>query len=245
MTATRSKQQTEGKFTVLNALGRTGRALGRLVWLFVGSLAAGCRALYRTGPVQTALSRCRQGLIRLGRGIATGVSTANDWFYRRFGRTLTLGLAGLGFTSFVLVPDLGGLYQGVDWDSDLDCLAMNIYHEARNEPKVGKLAVGHVVMNRVFDRRFPGTVCEVVMQGGQERHNYCQFSWWCDGKDDQPLNQRAWVESQYLASRIFSGSHKDPTGGALWYHADYVNPSWSKTLVQGPQIGRHKFYQRP
>ncbi len=45
MTAMRSKRQTEGNFTVLNALGWTGRALGRLVWLLLGGLAAGCRAV--------------------------------------------------------------------------------------------------------------------------------------------------------------------------------------------------------
>jgi spore germination cell wall hydrolase CwlJ-like protein len=80
------------------------------------------------------------------------------------------------------------------------------------------------------------------MQGSQSRRNACQFSWWCDGKDDRPLNPRAWAESQFLASRIFAGNSSDPTEGALWYHADYVAPAWGKTLVQGPQIGRHKFY---
>ena len=47
----------------------------------------------------------------------------------------------------------------------LMCMAINIYHEARNESVIGQIAVGQVVMNRVADERFPNTVCEVITQG--------------------------------------------------------------------------------
>ena len=40
----------------------------------------------------------------------------------------------------------------------LMCMAINIYHEARNESVIGQIAVGQVVMNRVADERFPNTV---------------------------------------------------------------------------------------
>ena len=63
---------------------------------------------------------------------------------------------------------------------EISCLALNIYFEARNEPNEGKLAVSHVVMNRVMSSRFPGTVCKVIQQGGEIRRYRCQFSWWCD-----------------------------------------------------------------
>lgn len=127
-------------------------------------------------------------------------------------------------------------------DSDLSCLALNIYHEARGEPESGKLAVGHVVLNRARDRRFPDRVCDVVRQGGEEVRHGCQFSWWCDGRSDRPNNAVAWQESLDYAGEILDGKTKDPTGGALWYHADYVEPPWSKVLTSGPQIGRHVFY---
>jgi spore germination cell wall hydrolase CwlJ-like protein len=45
---------------------------------------------------------------------------------------------------------------------DVHCLAQNIYHEARGEPMAGKLAVGHVVLNRMADRRFPQLACSVI-----------------------------------------------------------------------------------
>ena len=49
-------------------------------------------------------------------------------------------------------------------ETELKCMAENIYFEARHEPMVGKIAVGHVVMNRIEDSRFPNTICEVVHQ---------------------------------------------------------------------------------
>ena len=45
------------------------------------------------------------------------------------------------------------------------CLALNIYHEARNQEVDGMYAVADVVMNRVEDYRYPSSVCGVVKQG--------------------------------------------------------------------------------
>jgi spore germination cell wall hydrolase CwlJ-like protein len=98
---------------------------------------------------------------------------------------------------------------------EIECLALTIYFEARGEPDIGKLAVGHVVMNRVTDPRFPGNVCEVVREGGQEVLHQCQFSWWCDGQSDEPNEATAWRESRSLARRVFRHYSGDPTSGAL------------------------------
>ena len=46
----------------------------------------------------------------------------------------------------------------------IQCLAMNMYHEARDQGTAGRLAVSAVVLNRVNDDRFPDSVCEVVLQ---------------------------------------------------------------------------------
>ena len=94
-----------------------------------------------------------------------------------------------------------GKAQNID---ELKCMAENIYFEGSAEPMIGKIAIGHVVMNRIQDERFPNTICEVVHQGpvteswktkkdptlpDSERKFYpiknrCQFSWWCDGQKD-------------------------------------------------------------
>jgi len=124
----------------------------------------------------------------------------------------------------------------------ISCLALTIYHEARGESERGKLAVGHVVMNRTRSVLFPASVCDVVRQGGQRRDR-CQFSWWCDGRSDRPKDQAALRESLWLAEEIYYGCTRDPTAGALWYHSTAVKPSWSKSFGRGKRIDRHVFYR--
>lgn len=133
---------------------------------------------------------------------------------------------------------------GFDIESELQCLALNIYFEARSESEAGKRAVGHVVMNRVVDPRFPGWVCEVVRQGGEWPRNRCQFSWWCDGLSDKPRDQASWNRSWDAAYQVYWGYSEDPTDGALWYHAVYVKPAWRKLMGTGKKIGRHIFYSK-
>ena len=38
--------------------------------------------------------------------------------------------------------------------------------------------------------------------------------------------------------------YKDLVGGALWYHADYVQPKWTKKMEQTTVIGKHIFYKK-
>ena len=47
---------------------------------------------------------------------------------------------------------------------DLTCMAENIYYEAGGESYTGKLAVGHVVLNRKRDHRYPNSICKVIHQ---------------------------------------------------------------------------------
>ena len=127
-------------------------------------------------------------------------------------------------------------------EEELNCLALNIYHEARNEPDEGQVAVAHVVLNRISDPRFPATVCKVIRQGGERVRHRCQFSWWCDGRSDRPRNSRKWQSIKSMAEAVYWGRSQDPTGGALWYHADYVSPYWGRVFKRSRQIGRHIFY---
>ena len=144
------------------------------------------------------------------------------------------------------------------------CLAENIYHEARNQGTAGWLAVAAVTLNRVTDRRFPNTICEVVFQAETteswrtkskdvpdiERIYYpvrhrCQFSWYCDGKPDD-INQLGIYMDIMQFSKILLTSRVmmfDITDGATFYHADYVMPSWAKSKIKTIEIGDHIFYR--
>ena len=130
------------------------------------------------------------------------------------------------------------------------CLALNTYHEAKNQSMVGQIAVAEVVMNRVADRRYPNTVCEVVKQGPKYKgsdipvRHKCQFSWFCDGKSDLPKNEKAWKKAQdYAYLVLYNRIAIDITEGATHYHAISVNPYWAKTLKRVARIGKHIFYR--
>ena len=127
-------------------------------------------------------------------------------------------------------------------EDELSCLALTVYFEARGEPDLGKAAVAHVVLNRVADARFPDSVCKVVRQGGQQTRYRCQFTWWCDGLSDTPRKGPDWELTKTMARKVFWGYSEDPTAGALWYHADYVQPDWASVYRKTSKIGRHIFY---
>ncbi len=153
-----------------------------------------------------------------------------------------LALAGTAVALGGMLAAAPAAAADIDVKGELECLALTIYFEARGEPDVGKLAVGHVVMNRTQHPLFPRQVCQVVRQGGDKLRYRCQFTWWCDGRSDQPRDRRAWGISRALAGLVYWDYSRDPTAGALWYHADYVRPSWQDDLTRGPKIGRHVFY---
>ena len=125
----------------------------------------------------------------------------------------------------------------------LICLALNVYHEARGEPEEGRVGVAWVVVNRAADPGFPPTVCEVVIQGGERLHR-CQFSWWCDGRSDQPRDTEAWKAALVTAGMMVLGTVPDPTGGALYYHTLNVRPAWRLRFKVTGTIGQHIFYRR-
>jgi spore germination cell wall hydrolase CwlJ-like protein len=144
------------------------------------------------------------------------------------------------FSLSVALP--AGAEPRINIAEEIGCLALNIYFEARGEPELGKIAVAHVVLNRVADRRFPSTVCDVVRQGGEDKLHHCQFSWWCDGQSDRPRDARSWDNVKAIAHMVYWGFTPDPTDGALWYHADSVSPYWRTAFIRGPKIGQHQFY---
>ncbi len=128
-------------------------------------------------------------------------------------------------------------------ESELQCMTMNLYHEARGEEAVGIIAVGKVVLNRVNSKRFPNTVCKVVKQGGQKRRYRCQFSWWCDGQDDEPGDKKAWKKMELYAKLVFLNRIADPSAGSLFYHTVSVEPYWAASMTRAVTLGSHVFYQ--
>jgi spore germination cell wall hydrolase CwlJ-like protein len=122
------------------------------------------------------------------------------------------------------------------------CLAQAVYFEARGESSLGQMAVAHVVLNRVRDRRYPNTICAVVFQN-DHRRNRCQFSFACDGQPDRAYNQKAWRTALKLSLKTLAGATDDITLASTHYHATYVAPYWASHLKPTVQFGQHLFYR--
>ena len=135
--------------------------------------------------------------------------------------------------------------------TQLECMAKNIYFEAAIESTAGKLAVAQVTLNRVNSTRFPNTICGVVKQGRHYSNGFpvrdrCQFSWYCDGKHDEPFQGKMWKESTELARYVMKHPNlKDITDGSTHYHADYIpDPRWANPKERTVKIDTHIFYKK-
>jgi N-acetylmuramoyl-L-alanine amidase len=137
-----------------------------------------------------------------------------------------------------------------DAREEVECLAENIYFESAMEPTEGKLAVAFVTMNRLKSGKFADSICGVVKQKIQ---NVCQFSWWCEDKPKAIATSKVLTNGDnklYNAIRdiamfVYINYERvsDPSNGAMFYHADYVNPRWPN-MIRTNIIGRHIFYNR-
>lgn len=120
-------------------------------------------------------------------------------------------------------------------EREVQCLADNIYHEARGETIKGQIAVAQVTLNRVLhDTHFKSTICGVVYEKSQ-------FSW-TDDKSKRIRDSKTWLKTKALAQSILDGYNHIPNFNALYYHANHVKPRWSKTKQIITTIGSHVFY---
>ena len=124
----------------------------------------------------------------------------------------------------------------------VDCLTAAIYYEAAWETLDGQRAVAQVVLNRMRHPAYPKTVCGVVFQGST-RTTGCQFSFTCDGSMNRAPNEAAWSRARQVAVAALNGYVMRKVGNATHYHADYVAPYWSPTLLKVTTIGAHVFYR--
>ena len=134
----------------------------------------------------------------------------------------------------------------------LACMGEALYWEGRNQSVNGMTGIAHVIMNRVASPYFPDTVCGVVHQGPRNgskitKHR-CQFSYFCDGKNDlYPVNNNldevvAADNADLVAENVMYNETDDTTNGSDHYHANYVVPKWSKVYPLQTTIETHLFY---
>ena len=129
---------------------------------------------------------------------------------------------------------------------DVNCLAKNIYFEARDQKPKGQIAVALVTINRVKSKRFPNSICKVVEQANRKNGKLvlhkCHFSWFCDGKSDTPRDKMSWDISLLIARAMLRNPMRDFLHGATHYHRIDVDPYWNKKMLKFSTIGDHIFY---
>lgn len=136
----------------------------------------------------------------------------------------------------LLLPSLAFGSVSVSSD-DLKCLTDNLYFEAAGEPIAGQALVGHSVINRVKDKRWKDSVCEVIYQPKQ-------YSWTLSPtKEIDDFRTYQFLES--LAFTLLSNMDAEEATGVTNYlrcdHRDQVD--WWKSMDFLGRIGDHCFYK--
>ena len=210
------------------------------------------------------------GLLSLWKKDGTASKSAcNDmwpWLSREVGiRVFRVESSGVVFAAFTLVaaaraqaplelpvfaPPSGAVAPFVLKTGDHDrarairCLTQAIYYEAASEPRAGQEAVAQVVLNRLKHPAFPKSVCGVVYEGS-ERGTGCQFTFTCDGSLARSPVLLRWDAAEQVATAALSGHVANQVGSSTHYHAAWMTPYWSASLVRTQQIGGHVFYRMP
>jgi hypothetical protein len=120
---------------------------------------------------------------------------------------------------------------------EFDCLAKNIFFEAGVEDRDGKIAVGQLVIQRMENKRWSQSICDVV-------YSKYQFSWTSDSeKKKETPSGVLWDASRRAARDVLAGERIPELMDALFYHANYISPpDWASEQYKVAQIGTHVFY---
>lgn len=119
----------------------------------------------------------------------------------------------------------------------MHCLAGAVYFESRGEELAGQLAVAQVVINRSEDRRWPASYCGVVYQRSQ-------FSFVRGGRmPNINTSSAAWGRAKAVARIAHDGMWESEAADAVYFHANYVRPRWSRAKTPLARIDTHVFYR--
>ena len=120
------------------------------------------------------------------------------------------------------------------------CLAKAMYYEANGGKDSELLNVGHVVLNRVKNNKFPNSVCSVIA----DKKHTIQFPWYYQSK--RGLDGKSYENIKVLAKKLYSefvnDTRRDTTNGSLFFHSKRINPKWRYQRVS-VNDSLHSFYK--
>lgn len=117
---------------------------------------------------------------------------------------------------------------------ETECLAKNIYYEAKGESLQGQTAVALVTLNRLRSKRWGKTICQVVYAKNQ-------FSWTRSKKIKKPKGA-AWLQALRVAKKVKRGAKMRGMQNVLYFHAKGKKPNWAHKLKVSLRLGNHVFY---
>lgn len=213
-------------------------AFAAALFLIVGGSSA-ASAQVATGPA-TVRTHSAKPLIAAAATTATTLSTSAG----SVATGLPQGQASTAVAASgaaVAVTSLWALIwanmAGATLDQELNCIATAVYFESRGEPFEGQLAVAEVVINRARSGRYPSSYCAVVKQPAQ-------FSFVRRGQFPQVNTASpSWAYAQAITRIAANRLAVKLPDDVLWYHADYVAPTWGRRLSRVEKIGAHIFYR--
>lgn len=146
------------------------------------------------------------------------------------------GAVFMGLSASIVATAIIPAALNITFDpAEIDCMALNIYHEARGETLHGQIGVAHVTLNRKKHEYFPNTICGVV-------YDNKQFSWTHLKEDTEPHEHKLYQMAKVIARDVIYGNVDDPTNGSMFYHALHVEPDWTSFMDLEKLIGAHAFY---
>lgn len=131
-------------------------------------------------------------------------------------------------------------------EKDVECLARNIYYEARGEGIAGMSAVGYVTVNRTEAKGFPSTICGVVHDKRYAKgRTFCQFSWVCK-RPKGAVQPASYQQAREVAIKVLQREIRNPIGKALYFHERSIRrPSFAQAHNYVASVGNHKFFSAP
>lgn len=140
---------------------------------------------------------------------------------------LVVAASSLGGCSFL------GLNFGMAQLSEKECLMRAMYFESNRSSSEGMLAVGTVVMNRVYDSRYPKSVCGVVGQKNQ----------FAQGVLTRKMTDSGAVLAAQMAEQVLRGARHPGVQNAQHFHTAGLRFPYNN-MHYVLEAGGNEFYEK-
>lgn len=132
-------------------------------------------------------------------------------------------------------------------ESALICLALTVYHEARNDGPNSMIAVAELTLTRSKNEN--KSVCEVITTpkqfGWVNQLGYKKPSKTIKLTEKlRPKEKKAWEESKRIAANGLKGNLPGIVRNAThFYNTKTDNPKWRHKMVYVKTVGSHSYYR--